>query len=207
MRTPLARIRFALAVMANKDKEDIQEHLDELNDDVLEVDQLIGTMLNYARLDHPELRMNWQDVPLDEWLEQTTDKCRQPGKTISVVRNEQPDTARMDPRLMGLALSNLLVNACRYGKETVLCSITGDDGQYRIVVEDDGKGIPDSERESIFKAFTRIDDSRNRDTGGYGLGLAIVSRIATLHGGRVFVDTSGNLGGARFTIAWESSTD
>lgn len=207
MRTPLARIRFALAVMANGDKEDVRAQLDELNNDVLEIDQLIGTMLSYARLDHPELRMNWQNVPLDEWLEQTAEKCRQPGKTVVIIADEQLDTARMDPRLMGLALSNLLVNACRYGREKVQCSVARIDGQYRIVVEDDGKGIPDSERESIFKAFTRIDGSRNRDTGGYGLGLAIVSRIATLHGGRVFVDTSEDLGGARFTIAWESSTD
>jgi len=207
MRTPLARIRFALAVMANRDKQDIQEQLDELNNDVLEIDELIGTMLNYARLDHPELRMNWQAVPLEEWLAQTTEKCRQPGKTISVIANAPPDTARMDPRLMGLALSNLLVNACRYSKKEVRCGVTASEGQTRIVVEDDGKGIPDTERETIFKAFTRIDDSRNRDTGGYGLGLAIVSRIATLHGGRVFVDTSADLGGARFTIAWERSAD
>jgi len=89
----------------------------------------------------------------------------------------------------------------------VRCGVTASEGQTRIVVEDDGKGIPDTERETIFKAFTRIDDSRNRDTGGYGLGLAIVSRIATLHGGRVFVDTSADLGGARFTIAWERSAD
>lgn len=207
MRTPLARIRFALAVMANGDKGNVRAQLDELNNDVLEIDQLIGTMLNYARLDHPELRMNWQDVPLDEWMEQTAEKCRQPGKTISIIADEQPDTARMDPRLMGLALSNLLVNACRYGKERVQCGVASSDRQYRIVVEDDGKGIPHAERESIFKAFTRVDDSRNRDTGGYGLGLAIVSRIAALHGGRVFVDTSEALGGARFTIAWELSTD
>ncbi|MGI9206324.1 MAG: ATP-binding protein [Woeseiaceae bacterium] len=207
MRTPLARIRFALAVMGNKDKEDVQAQLDELNDDVLEVDQLIGTMLNYARLDHPELRMNWQDVPLEEWLDQTADKCRQPGRTITVVKNGQPDTARMDPRLMGLALSNLLVNACRYGKEAVYCGVTCSNGQNQMVVEDDGKGIPDSQRESVFKAFTRIDDSRSRETGGYGLGLAIVSRITALHGGQVSIDASDSLGGARFTISWDQTSD
>ena len=80
----------------------------------------------------------------------------------------------MDPRLMSLALSNLLTNACRYAKDKVSCTVSHHDGRNQIDVEDDGKGIPDSERESIFKAFTRIDDSRNRNTGGYGLGLAIV---------------------------------
>ena len=55
---------------------------------------------------------------------------------------------------------------------------------------------------SIFKAFTRIDDSRNRETGGYGLGLAVVARVAELHGGRAAVDTSPELGGAMFSVTW-----
>jgi two-component system OmpR family sensor kinase/two-component system sensor histidine kinase RstB len=202
MRTPLARIRFALAVMRDQNGEDIQEQLDGLNDDVLEIDQLIGSMLSYARLDHPELRMTWQSVPLDEWLRQTAAKCQQPGTTLSIVNDARLEFAEMDPILMGLALSNLLVNACRYGKHAVCCTVSCRDQQYRIVVEDDGDGVPDSQRESIFKAFTRIDDSRNRETGGYGLGLAIVARIAALHEGRVFVDRSAKLGGAMFTIVW-----
>ena len=52
-----------------------------------------------------------------------------------------------------------------------------------LTVEDDGKGVPDEARDKVFKAFTRIDDSRNRETGGYGLGLAVVARVAELHGG------------------------
>ncbi len=103
---------------------------------------------------------------------------------------------------MSLAVSNLLVNACHYANEKVRCTVRHNDGQYRIEIEDDGKGIPDSERESIFKAFMRIDDSRNRDTGGYGLGLAIVSRIAALHSGSVFATASEELGGAMFTLSW-----
>jgi two-component system OmpR family sensor kinase len=164
MRTPLARIRFALAVLANKREEDFQEQLDELSNDVQEIDQLIATMLNYARLDHPDLRMTWQDVPLEAWLTQTMEKCQQPGKYIAVETSESGDELWMDPRLMGLALSNLLVNAGHYAKENVRCTVRYSEGQYRIDVEDDGKGIPDAERESIFKAFTRIDDSRNRET-------------------------------------------
>lgn len=204
MRTPLARIRFALAVIGNKDNDDkdIQNQLGELNNDVLEVDQLIGTMLNYARLDHPELQMNWQDVPLTEWMRQTTDRCRQPDKEITVAKDENLDIVQMDPRLMSLAVSNLLVNASRYAHKAVHCTVRKTDEKYLFMIEDDGKGIPENERESIFKAFTRIDDSRNRETGGYGLGLAIVARIAALHGGSVSAGDSKNLGGAMFTLTW-----
>jgi two-component system sensor histidine kinase RstB len=146
--------------------------------------------------------MTWQDVPLEAWLTQTMEKCQQPGKYIAVETSESGDELWMDPRLMGLALSNLLVNAGHYAKENVRCTVRYSEGQYRIDVEDDGKGIPDAERESIFKAFTRIDDSRNRETGGYGLGLAIVARIATLHGGSVIAGQSDDLGGAMFTLSW-----
>jgi signal transduction histidine kinase len=202
MRTPLARIRFALAVLGNKRGADLQEQLDELNDDVLEIDQLIATMLNYARLDHPDLRMTWQNVPVEAWLAQTMEKCRQPDKEFLLQKDDVGDGMWMDPRLMGLALSNLLVNACHYANDRVKCTLRRRDEQYQILVEDDGKGIPESERESIFKAFTRIDDSRNRETGGYGLGLAIVGRIANLHGGTVTAGESGGLGGAKLTLSW-----
>jgi signal transduction histidine kinase len=71
-----------------------------------------------------------------------------------------------------------------------------------LVVEDDGDGIPESDRATIFRAFTRLDTSRNRQTGGFGLGLAIVARIAALHRGRAIAGSSTRLGGARLALEW-----
>ena len=71
-----------------------------------------------------------------------------------------------------------------------------------ICVEDDGPGIPEEERSRIFEAFSRLDNSRTRASGGYGLGLSIVSRIAYWFGGSVTIDDSPELGGARFTMVW-----
>ncbi|MEM8815759.1 MAG: ATP-binding protein [Pseudomonadota bacterium] len=202
MRTPLARIRFALALMGNGADESLKTRLDEVNVDVQEIDKLIGTMLEYARLDHPELRMNWQQVPIDAWLAEIRDKLHHPGRQLEIVTDEVLEPLRMDPRLMGLALSNLLSNAGRYAERAIRCHISSTKDGQRIEVHDDGQGIPEAERESVFKAFTRLDDSRNRDTGGYGLGLAIVARIVALHGGSVSVGDSSELGGARFTLEW-----
>jgi len=207
MRTPLARIRFALAVIGNKDDDKLSQQIDALNNDVQEIDNLIASMLNYARLDHPDIRMHWQGVPLDAWLHQLVDKSRTASITVSIRTDEHLDTVWMDPRLMELALSNLLVNACRYSNEMVRCTVTQQADEYVLSVEDDGNGIPESDRENVFKAFTRIDDSRNRETGGYGLGLAIVARIAALHGGVATVDDSRELGGARFSIRWRARQD
>ena len=72
---------------------------------------------------------------------------------------------------------------------------------FRIDVHDDGPGIPESDRKRVFQPFTRLDDSRTRASGGYGLGLSIVNRIAYWHGGRVRVGES-DLGGAKFSFLW-----
>ena len=108
----------------------------------------------------------------------------------------------MDPRLMAIALSNLIVNACRYARATVRLTLRAGAAGYELVVEDDGDGVPEAARAAVFKPFTRLDTSRNRETGGFGLGLAIVARIAALHGGAVAVEASSALGGACFTLRW-----
>ena len=69
-------------------------------------------------------------------------------------------------------------------------------------VEDDGSGIPEEEWNRVFTAFARLDDSRTRSSGGYGLGLSIVRRIAYWHGGRAMVGRSEALGGAKFSLIW-----
>jgi len=202
MRTPLARIRFALAVIGDRGDEKLTEELAAMNDDVLEIDDLIASMLNYARLDHPDINMHWQAVPSSAWLGQILGKSRGDQMPIEGDSAEAPDTIWMDPRLMELALSNLLVNATKYSEETVRCSLAQAANEYVLSVEDDGRGIPEDSRDKVFKAFTRIDDSRNRETGGYGLGLAVVARVAELHGGTATVNSSPSLGGARFSISW-----
>lgn len=75
-------------------------------------------------------------------------------------------------------------------------------GDAFVTVEDDGHGIPEEDRDKVFVPFARLDDSRTRASGGYGLGLSIVSRIAFWFNGTMSVDESPKLGGARFTMRW-----
>ena len=97
------------------------------------------------------------------------------------------------------ALSNLVDNAARHAASTVRVSVSRHGDRVRVVVDDDGPGVPAIDRERIFERFARLDGSRARDRGGAGLGLAVVRSIATRHGGYVWAD-AGPLGGARFTI-------
>jgi signal transduction histidine kinase len=202
MRTPLARIRFALAVIDDKVDEELRQKLQAMNEDVQEIDDLVSSMLNYARLDHPDIEMNWQAVPIGNWIDKIIEKGPSDAIQVGEGAGDTPDTVRMDQHLMELALSNLLVNATKYGERKVVLASVQEGSDYVLTVEDDGQGVPVDEHESVFKAFTRLDDSRNRETGGYGLGLAVVARVAELHGGTASVDTSPALGGARFTIRW-----
>jgi len=105
-----------------------------------------------------------------------------------------------DPRLLGRALSNLLRNAQKYAAASIRLSARRDGRQILVAVEDDGSGIPENERERIFEPFYRLDRSRDRATGGFGLGLSIARKAVLLHGGTLTVEESA-LGGARFVIA------
>jgi signal transduction histidine kinase len=104
-------------------------------------------------------------------------------------------------RLMARAVKNLFSNAMRYAKAHVHIEINRRDNEYVIHVDDDGAGIHEADCKRVFEPFVRVDSSRSRDTGGYGLGLAIVARIATWHGGTAAA-TRSPLGGARITLRW-----
>jgi two-component system, OmpR family, sensor kinase len=202
MRTPLARVRFAVAVLEGEVEERLHLQLRAVSNDVQQIDDLISDMLDYARLDHPGLRMDCQSVAIVPWLRQVLGSCPPHERKVSTVRRDDLETLWMEPRLMELALSNLLANALRYARQNVRIEVARENGVCRLVVEDDGEGIPETHRASVFQAFTRLDTSRNRETGGFGLGLAIVARIATLHRGHVAAASSASLGGARMTLEW-----
>ena len=100
---------------------------------------------------------------------------------------------------MKMVLNNLLKNAVKYGKNNIKVSVRSDTNKVFLMVEDDGVGIATELQKSVFIPFSRIDQSRNKDTGGFGLGLAIVDSIIKKHGGDIDI-TKSELGGAMFTI-------
>jgi two-component system sensor histidine kinase RstB len=104
-----------------------------------------------------------------------------------------------EERYLHRVLQNLVTNALRYAGSRIVMVVDGDEDQVVIHVDDNGPGIPEHERERVFKPFARLDKSRHRASGGYGLGLSIVKRIVDWHGGDIRVDES-PMGGARFTV-------
>lgn len=203
LRTPLARIKFGLELLKDDVPANADARLQNVRQDVQEIDELVSTMLDYARLEHADLEIHWQGIPAQQLLNATVNKFRPWSGPVSieVVNEVGHGEVECDPYLMGLSLSNFLSNALRYAKSSVRIRFARLDQSWRLQVDDDGLGVPVDKRGEILKAFARLDDHADRDSGGYGLGLAIVNRIAGLHGGSVSVDQS-PLGGAKFTLCW-----
>ena len=97
------------------------------------------------------------------------------------------------------AFTNVIENAFHYGK-TIAVKLESDDKHLELSVEDDGPGIPVEKRDDVFKAFYRVDSSRNKETGGVGLGLAIAKDVVVSHGGTITLGDS-DMGGLRVLIS------
>jgi signal transduction histidine kinase len=131
----------------------------------------------------------------------TTAEAKRPRRLpVDVVH--WPDDAEAlvvngDASQLARAVSNLVDNAAHYATSTVQITLSRDDDTVRVVIDDDGAGIPPADRERVFDRFTRLDHSRARHQGGSGLGLAVVRSIINRHHGHIRVHDS-PLGGARF---------
>ena len=208
LRTPVARIRFAVDMLADTDDyDDRMSQRDYIDQDIESLNGLIDEILTYAKLEEGSPKMDWEDVDLQELVSQIARETNALGKPVTVkVGNVQKGVfAQADRRYLHRVLQNLAGNATRYAESTIIISAGQEKNEAFISVEDDGQGIPEKDREKVFIPFARLDDSRTRASGGYGLGLSIVSRIAFWFNGRMSVDESPTLGGARFIMKWPKS--
>ncbi len=205
LRTPLARLRFGMEMLQSSSEEiDKRRYMASMNADIDELEQLVAELLTYARFDRDKPALKFQQQKIEPWLNEVIRQVKIGENELLIdykIDKEAPIHARFEPKLMARALGNLMQNAQRYAQTQIHVTFICDNGGYQINVDDDGPGVPEHERTRIFEAFMRLDASRDRGAGGYGLGLAIVQRISQWHGGDVTVECS-PLGGARFVIRW-----
>ncbi len=205
LRTPVARIRFGVEMLASTDSAtEREQQWQGIDSDIEELNSLVDEILTYARLEeeHPRLKISAFSLPqLFQRIVQETNVLRT-GIRIDV--NVQPHMKEVmaEERYIHRAVQNLVGNAIRYAHSQVLLSCGQNGHSHWLRVEDDGPGIPEVERERIFEAFARLDDSRTRASGGYGLGLSIVQKIVHWHEGSITVGESDSLGGAAFFLRW-----
>ena len=205
LRTPVARIRFAVDMLADtEDEESRFTQRDYIDEDIESLNGLIDEILTYAKLEEGSPKLDLEPVNLKELLEQIERETNALGKPIKIIVNlpAAKVTAIADRRYLHRVIQNLAGNALRYAETTIIISAGLKKGHAFVSVEDDGHGIAEADREKVFIPFSRLDDSRTRASGGYGLGLSIVSRIAFWFSGNMKVDESPELKGARFIMTW-----
>lgn len=209
LRTPVARLRFGLEMIGDAETEEgRRKHMDGMDGDIQDLDKLLDEMLTYARLEQGSPALDFQDVDLDALIDQVIAELAPLHANIRVERGQMqaaPDGSTVvdaEPRYLHRALQNLLTNALRHAESRVRLTYHIGHRRCRLDVEDDGPGVPRSARELLFRPFLRLDNSRNRASGGHGLGLSIVRRIIYWHNGRALIDDSESLGGARFSLVW-----
>ncbi|SEL59265.1 ATP-binding protein [Halomonas daqiaonensis] len=205
LRTPVARIRFAVQMVEDMtDDPAICRQLEGVDGDITELDDLIDEILTYARLgsetaNSAELETSLVDCRA--MAERVIEALQPLHREIRIELDEGPEVeVQAEPRYLQRALQNLVANASRHARTRVMIRLRSEPRLVRLDVEDDGPGVPAAARSEVFKPFARLDDSRTRRSGGYGLGLSIVQKVMAWHGGSVMVDASASLGGARFTL-------
>ncbi|MBU0726025.1 MAG: HAMP domain-containing protein [Alphaproteobacteria bacterium] len=188
LRTPLTRMRLQLAMMGeNSDSKEMRQ-------DIAEMEQMLEGYLAFARGEGSEAQ---QPIDLARLLREVTNDARVTGRTLSL-RTDEPLDVSVQPNAFKRALTNLVQNACRYGK-TVQITAQRQDNAVQIIIDDDGPGIPADRREDVFKPFFRLESSRNLKTGGVGLGLTIARDIVMGHGGELLLGDA-PLGGLRAIV-------
>jgi signal transduction histidine kinase len=195
LRTPLAAMRAELEIaLAHANGAQWQSTARRLLTDQRRLEQLTTDLLMLARLEetngHPDQRVDLASIVAAE-LDSTTPLELETDIRPVQVRGSAADLTRL--------VRNLLNNAVRHADRRIAVRLSEHAGHAVLRVEDDGPGIPASDRERIFERFTRLDGSRARTSGGVGIGLALVRRVATAHGGSVTVGDA-VLGGARFEV-------
>ncbi|MET4684773.1 ATP-binding protein [Brevundimonas faecalis] len=189
LRTPLTRLRLELALAPPfKRAEAMKGDLDEM-------EHMIDEYLAFARGEAGEAI---QSVAVPEMLRRAADDARRVGAEVTV---ETPDELNIAVRPLSFrrAIANLAGNAAAHGEHVRLSARPLPSGGVEIAIEDDGPGIPDDMHEEAFRPFSRLDASRNQNSKGVGLGLAIARDVARGHGGDITLGRS-DLGGLKASI-------
>ncbi|PKA72962.1 two-component system sensor kinase ParS [Pseudomonas baetica] len=205
LRTPIARLSFELDQLKQQpDASQSRELIADMYADLGELEEMVSELLTYASLERGATVIKRENIQAANWLDSVVGSVALEAEAAGVqllIGECRLDTVRIEPRFMARAVINLLRNAIRYAEQRVEVTLVRTGDFYEVQVNDDGPGVPVHGREKIFEPFSRLDASRDRRTGGFGLGLALVRRVSQSHGGQVEVGDS-PWGGASFRMTW-----
>lgn len=204
LKTPLARFKFSLEIIAAlDDPEKRDRYIHSMKEDVRELDDLIDEMLRYAKLTTDNLTLKLEKIDAENWMADIIAHYQQDN--IHFIFTLAPKANRnivIDIHQMSRAINNLIRNGLRYAENQLQISVDIRPNKIKIHIDDDGQGIPTEYLDHVFQPFTRLDTSRDKQSGGYGLGLAITQKIVQQHHGSIIANHS-PIGGASFQLSWK----
>ena len=189
LRSPLARLQIALG-LARRPNANLQREFDRIEQETGRLDELICEILSLSRLDDPARALLAEAVNLEELLETLADNARVEADPRSIRVQLEPLPGLeigADRELLFRALENVLRNAVRFSPDggTVRLSVERSGQQVVLRICDQGPGVPPDALDRIFEPFFSVAQARERESSGYGIGLAITARVVALHGGSV----------------------
>lgn len=200
LRSPITTIRALLEVaLTHPERMEPEIVLREVLAETIRLEALVADLLALAQLDEGHV-LPREEIDLDDIVFEEAARVRAiPVDTHGVTGIK----VWGDRKSLSHLVRNLLDNAARHAASRVLVSTRLEGNTSVLLVDDDGPGVPEADRARVFERFTRLSSSRSRDTGGAGLGLAVVQRIAEQHGAIVRIDRAPQ-GGARMEVCFQS---
>ena len=191
IRSPLGRLALVLGLARREAEPRMAPRFDRMELEMESVSRLVRELLILASLQDGAVPPMGELIDLSELLDRVIDdmvfEFHERASAIRIIRRAGPALVQGDPALLRRAIENVLRNALFYTPDdTEVEAIVDRDGAWaRVVVRDHGPGVPTTALPQLFEPFFRVDESRTRNTGGAGLGLAISQRAVALHGGRI----------------------
>lgn len=205
LRSPLAASRTELEVaLAHPGRTDWPATAAGLLEENERMARLVNDLLFLARGDEGAARTApMAQVDLDDVVLAEAQRARSHSPVVVDTSRVSATEVRGRSEDLGRVVRNLVENAQRHAATRVTVALHHAGSQVELVIADDGPGVPEDQRDRIFDRFTRLDDSRSREVGGAGLGLAIAREVVTAHGGRIWVEDGHP--GARFVVRLPAS--
>ncbi len=190
LNSPLARMQFALSILEERVNDQNRLYVQDVKEEVELMSKLVGELLTYSKAGIKAPNIQLEKVQILPLVEKVVEReTAKDSVEIEIEINENLE-AQAQPELLSRAVANVIRNAVRYAANAGKIKISAQNinGQVKIIIADQGAGVPESELEKIFDPLYRVETARSRQTGGTGLGLAIVKTCIEACQGKVFAE-------------------
>jgi len=211
IRTPMSCLRFG--VEAALDCDDLTKknnYLSRMESELTQMEDMTTAFLEYAGMERQGFHLKTEVIDVNHLIGLVANDCQSLAEQYNIKLSCQLSTEKnfyaLDFHWCYRATLNLVSNAIQHANTQVILSVSKINHSLSIDVEDDGKGIPKDKRDVIFSPFIKLDSTRSREQGHFGLGLAISAKVMTWHQGDIRVDAGKDLSGARFSLLFPAQS-